>query len=190
MTTPDRVETRRADPLTVLESLVAGLRSAIPSGTGDRQAAERAAGQLRDNLPPPEILTDTQRIGDPGGYVQHVLHVDTDIPFSVVALVWRAGQATPIHDHVSWCVVGVIQGEEHETRYDLRRTGSETYLVPGSTTTNPTGSVCGFAPPGDIHLVRNTGNTTAISLHIYGADIMQLGSSVRRAYDLPTRHRR
>ena len=43
----------------------------------------------------------------------------------------------------------------------------------------------GFAPPGDIHRVRNCGDGVAISLHVYGADITRLGSSVRRIYDLP-----
>jgi predicted metal-dependent enzyme (double-stranded beta helix superfamily) len=45
--------------------------------------------------------------------------------------------------------------------------------------------VSGFAPPGDIHRVRNIGDDTAISLHVYGADITRLGSSIRRTYDLP-----
>ena len=47
------------------------------------------------------------------------------------------------------------------------------------------GSVTGVAPPGDIHRVRNHASEVAISLHVYGADIARLGSSVRRIYDLP-----
>ena len=50
---------------------------------------------------------------------------------------------------------------------------------------SPAGSVSGFAPPGDIHRVRNTGDGVAISMHVYGADISRLGTSVRREYDLP-----
>ena len=45
----------------------------------------------------------------------------------------------------------------------------------------------GFAPPGDIHRVRNGGTESTISLHVYGADIARLGSSVRRVYELPVR---
>jgi predicted metal-dependent enzyme (double-stranded beta helix superfamily) len=50
---------------------------------------------------------------------------------------------------------------------------------------NPSGTVSGFAPPGDIHRVRNTGSTVAISMHVYGADISRLGNSIRREYTLP-----
>jgi uncharacterized protein YbjT (DUF2867 family) len=32
------------------------------------------------------------------------------------------------------------------------------------------GDVSGFAPPGDIHRVHNTADTTAISIHVYGTD--------------------
>ena len=52
-------------------------------------------------------------------YRQHLLHVSSCRRLSVVALVWRPGQVTPIHDHVSWCVVGVYRGLERETRYRL-----------------------------------------------------------------------
>jgi 3-mercaptopropionate dioxygenase len=50
---------------------------------------------------------------------------------------------------------------------------------------NEAGSVCGVAPPGDIHQVTNTGSGTTLSIHAYGADIARLGSSIRRCYDLP-----
>ncbi|HUY50531.1 MAG TPA: hypothetical protein VMV92_33290 [Streptosporangiaceae bacterium] len=45
----------------------------------------------------------------------------------------------------------------------------------------------GFAPPWDIHRVRDRGAGVVLSLHVYGADISRLGSSVRRIYDLPVR---
>lgn len=51
--------------------------------------------------------------------------------------------------------------------------------------TNREGDVSGFAPPGDIHRVRNVGERTAISIHVYGTDVSRIGSSVRRYYDHP-----
>ena len=42
---------------------------------------------------------------------KHILHVESNDSFSIAALVWRRGQATPVHDHISWCVVGVYKGE-------------------------------------------------------------------------------
>jgi predicted metal-dependent enzyme (double-stranded beta helix superfamily) len=90
--------------------------------------------------------------------------------------VWRPGQITRIHDHLTWCVFGVIQGVEREELYD-----ADLNLIGRSD--NQTGEVSGFAPPGDIHRVHNTTDGTAISIHIYGTDVTRIGSSVRRYYD-------
>jgi len=97
--------------------------------------------------------------------------------------VWRPGQVTRIQDHLSWCVFGVIQGVEYEELFELDE--ERQCLVEVGTSSNRTGEVSGFAPPGDIHRVRNAGDQTAISIHVYGSDVSRTGSSVRRAYDLP-----
>ena len=72
---------------------------------------------------------------------------------------------------------------EHEELFELADDGRR--LVPAGSAENTTGQVSGFAPPGDIHRVRNAGAGVTISLHVYGADISRLGSSVRREYHLP-----
>jgi 3-mercaptopropionate dioxygenase len=165
-----------------LGNLVDAVRAALRQGACWANTADLVAEQLKGNLPGAALLTAEQRAGDPAGYRTHLLHVEPDGAFSVVALVWRPGQATPIHDHVTWCVTGVIQGTEREERYLLREDGC---LAEADVVMNPTGAVAGLAPPGDIHCVRNAGHEVAISVHVYGTDVSRLGSSVRRVYDLP-----
>ena len=92
---------------------------------------------------------------------------------------------TPIHDHVTWCVFGVIQGIEHEELFRLDEANE--CLVEAGSSTNRASDITGFAPPGDIHRVHNIGDSTAISIHVYGTDVSRVGSSVRRYYDLPVR---
>jgi 3-mercaptopropionate dioxygenase len=168
--------------LTDLTGLLAGVRTAIAAHADWTATAHLVAEQLRHNLPGPDVLTAEQRRGSPAGYQSHTLHVEPDGSFSVIAVVWRPGQLTRIHDHLTWCVVGVIQGIEHEELFD-----TDLNLV--AATDNHTGDVSGFAPPGDIHRVHNTHDTVAISVHIYGTDVTRTGSSVRRYYDAePVRH--
>ncbi|HVX46414.1 MAG TPA: cysteine dioxygenase family protein [Mycobacteriales bacterium] len=173
--------------VSTLAELVTPVRAASRQICSPEETAELVAGVLRHHLPEPGILSAEQLQGDPQRYAQHVLHVEPDGCFSIVALVWRPGQATPVHDHVAWCVVGVLDGVEEETRYRLVDSASGPCLARGAMDYNPAGTVCGIAPPGDIHSVRNAGSQVAVSLHIYGADIHRLGSSVRRNYDLPIR---
>jgi predicted metal-dependent enzyme (double-stranded beta helix superfamily) len=163
--------------------LVTAIREAPAQHADWARTAELVADQLRRHLPGPEILTAAERLGDPEDYRCHVLHAEADGSFSVTAMVWRPGQITPVHDHVTWCVFGVLQGVEYEELYAVSADGR--YLEEVGRSQNLAGEVSGFAPPGDIHRVRNCGDEVAISLHVYGADITRLGSSVRRTYELP-----
>ena len=166
-------------------TLVGGIRSALRQRADWQQTAELVADQVRRTLPDASLLTAAQRTGSTDGYQCHILHVEPDGSFSVTAMVWRPGQITPIHDHVTWCVAAVIQGVEYEELYRLSPDGS--WLEEAAHSRNEPGDVSGFAPPGDIHRVRNHGSDVAISLHVYGADITRLGSSIRRIYDVPVR---
>jgi predicted metal-dependent enzyme (double-stranded beta helix superfamily) len=171
-----------------LEELVSSVRGVVRLGADWQETADLVAGELRRNLPSPELLDPELRRGDPDGYRSHVLHAEPDGAFSIVAMVWLPGQVTPIHDHVTWCVFGVLQGVEREELFALAEDGDDgAILVAAGESANRSGEVSGFAPPGDIHRVRNTGDETAISIHVYGTDVSRIGSSVRRSYDLPVR---
>jgi 3-mercaptopropionate dioxygenase len=159
-----------------LRELVAAVRGVVSAHADWRETAELVASQLRAHLPTAAVLTPAQRVGDPERYRSHVLHVEPDGSFSVVGLVWRPGQITPIHDHVTWCVFGVVEGTEHEELFDAE-------LNPAGENDNHAGDISGFAPPGDIHRVHNIGDDTAISIHVYGTDVSRIGSSVRRYYE-------
>ena len=113
------------------------------------------------------------RVSWPGRHTTAMIEND---PSGSTYRVWRPGQLTRIHDHLTWCVFGVIQGVEHEELFDadLNVIGRHE---------NHVGDVGGFALPGDIHRVRNIGDTTAISIHVYGTDVTRVGSSARRYYD-------
>ena len=163
-------------PDTQLAQLVAGVRTAVAARADWSATAQLVAEQLRLHLPGPDVLTPEQQLGSPDGYRSHTLHVEPDGAFSIIGLVWRPGQFTRIHDHMTWCTFGVIQGVEHEELFDAS-------LNPLGESDNHAGDVSGFAPPGDIHRVHNTGDETAISIHVYGTDVTRIGSSVRRYYD-------
>jgi predicted metal-dependent enzyme (double-stranded beta helix superfamily) len=163
-------------PLSRHSPLVAGIRSAVDSDADWAETAQLVAEQLRRHLPTPDVLTAEQRLGSPDDYRAHNLYIEPDGSFSIVALVWRPGQITRIHDHVTWCVLGVIQGVEHEELFD-----ADLNLIGEGD--NHVGDVSGFAPPGDIHRVHNTADEPAISIHVYGTDVSRVGSSARRYYD-------
>ena len=173
--------------------LTAAVRRAVRAGGSWQQTAASVAAALRGQLPRPGrlstglvstgLLSTAQLAGDPGGYQTHLVHAEPDGSFSIVVMVWLPGQTTPVHDHLTWCVTAVLQGTEFEEVYAHRGDHLETV----ARNANPVGTVSGFAPPGDIHKVTNSGDAIAVSMHVYGTDISRVGSSVRRVYELPVR---
>ena len=101
--------------------LIAAIRRVVREHDDWQQTAQQVAVELRRQLPGPQILSPEERRGDPAGYQSYLLHAEADGSFSIVALVWLPGQVTPIHDHVTWCVFGVLQGIEYEEIFALRR---------------------------------------------------------------------
>ena len=181
------IDTAAPPATAALRELIASVRSIVQTRQHPQEVGTAVAKLLPRYLGSDELLSAEQMEPSADCYRQHVLHVEPDGSFSFVSLVWLPGQATAIHDHVSWCVVGVHKGEEHETIYERAGDDTDAHLVVSAQTVNRCGSVAALVPPGDIHHVANGGDCLAVSLHIYGADIGQLGSSIRRHYKFDVR---
>src|SRR5687767_6508195 len=112
------------------------------------------AERLRPLLAADGWLAPEHQRGSRDGYRQHILHVSACRRLSVVALVWLPGQRTPIHDHVSWCVVGVYRGIERERHYRLVEQAGREHLAPVATIEARAGHVEALVPPAEnIHEV-------------------------------------
>ncbi|WP_326523563.1 cysteine dioxygenase [Sphingomonas sp.] len=114
----------------------------------------------------------------PGRYQQYLLHRDARDRYSVVSFVWGPGQATPVHDHTVWGLVGMLRGCEASQRFapdangHLQPAGAPRVLQPGD--------IERLDPAeGDVHQVRNARDEVSISVHVYGADI---GRVARHAF--------
>lgn len=118
---------------------------------------------------------------NPEQYCQNLLYCDPEERFCVVSFVWLPGQVTPIHDHRVWGVIGVLRGAERNERFSRRANGGlETLDVD---LLRP-GDIEVVSPRlGDIHRVSNDGTETAVSIHVYGANI---GAIRRHIYDPAT----
>lgn len=86
--------------------------------------------------------------------------------FELLALCWRSGHCTPIHNHIgSSCAFRVIQGTATEIRFRLTPSG---LACPMQTTPMEAGYVCS-AEDEDIHQVANfePPGGDVVTLHIY-----------------------
>ncbi len=165
-----------------LRSLTRSLDALVAADHAASTIAARAGMLLRPALGDPGLLESRHCEPASDRYRQHIVHVHPSGRYSIVALVWKPGQATPIHDHRCWCVVGVWRGLERETTYDLHGDNDPFLLRRGSSVAEP-GTVSVLVPPDeDVHRVENCGSSLAISVHVYGDDISVLGSSINRRF--------
>jgi predicted metal-dependent enzyme (double-stranded beta helix superfamily) len=125
-------------------------------------------------------LPDDFARANPERYRQYLLYLDPDEKFSVVSFVWGPGQATPIHNHTVWGLVGVLRGCERAQAYRIDSRGE--CAAWGSPVLMHPGDVESVSPSqGDIHAVSNAqSDGTSISIHVYGANIGKVKRKVFR----------
>lgn len=111
---------------------------------------------------------------DPDQYARNLIYSAPDDTLSLYSLVWLPGQWTPVHDHGSWGVVGVVEGVLEERAYVRlsadRRANEGIELVRGGVLLLSPGAITSFVPnPDHIHVTgvpEERGRT--VSLHLYG----------------------
>jgi predicted metal-dependent enzyme (double-stranded beta helix superfamily) len=115
-------------------------------------------------------------------FAMNLLHMPDDEAYSIIGGVWRPGQTTPIHDHLTWALIGVFEGEEREALFRRIDDGSNPKLSriqQVSERVNKKGHVTVLGHSG-IHRVDNISLKPTTSVHIYGRDI---GNAERHSYD-------
>ena len=113
------------------------------------------------------------RRGEPKGMLYPLFRAD-DQRCSLLVAVFEAGVPAPVHNHGSWAVVGVYRGRERETWF--RRLDDGTFpgradLEVDRSSVNSPGTVT-VVPDGTIHTVEAVDGHDAVSIHVYGTDIV------------------
>jgi len=144
--------------------------------------AYAAAGKasLRGYLCEPALLSSEQRAGNPDTYTRHLLYAAPDSSFSILAIVWRPGQLTPIHGHTAWGTVGVYTGSPYCEIFDASpNTRQQMHLRPTMKLRLKAGDLATVQPGiDDVHRLGNDGGTECITIHIYGRDLLAHPGSI------------
>ena len=132
---------------------------------------------------------------DPDHYARNLVYAAPDDSLSLYAVVWLPGQWTPVHDHGSWGVVGVVEGVLEERSYVRlspdRGADHGIELVRGGVILLGRGAVTSFVPnPDHIHVTGVPAERRrAVSLHLYGRtmnnfNIYDVAAGSRRCIDV------
>ncbi len=156
----------------------------IPGGVDDREAAvRRLEPLLRRALDGPGWTDPAYATGARDGRRGYHYYENPDGSLFVYGVLFRHGHPTPVHDHVTWGIIGVYSGLQRTTRYRRLDDGS----VPGRCSIELVadevlghGATYPLLPPHDIHRIEVVSEGEGLSIHVLGADLRR---QRRRIFD-------
>lgn len=164
-----------------LRATVVGFAELLESTTDEATILARGSTLLSELVAYDDWLPAEYAAPDVARYQQYLLHCDSRERFSIVSFVWGPGQATPVHDHRVWGLVGVLRGSELNEAFERDSAGQ--LVSAGPPERLGAGRVTALSPRiGDVHRVTNAErDRVSISVHVYGANI---GAVERATYDV------
>lgn len=159
-----------ADSIAALRDFVIGMTQLVGHTQRETELISRSREMLARLLVHDNWLPVSCARALPDRYAQYLLHCDPLERFCVVSFVWGPGQATPVHNHTVWGLIGILRGSERCEEYvcesGLARPSGAHHLM-------RRGDIDVVSPSlGDWHRVSNPSvEDVAVSIHVYGANI-------------------
>ncbi len=156
------------------QKFINGVTDLMDSRLHEEQIVSKIEKLLEKLLEKKTWLPLEKQKTDAAQYARHLLYEDPLKRFEVLALVWKEGQATPLHDHDgTWGVEGVFSGrimvrnflqtkQLGSSLFHLTHTGN-IYLGEGETDK--------VIPPADCHILEIEENERVVTIHIYGKQL-------------------
>jgi len=147
--------------------------------------AAAAKASLRAYLCEPKLLASQHRIGDASAYKRHLLYADPERQFSILAIVWNPGQHTAIHGHTAWGAVGVYEGSPYCEIFDTAAQDRPCMQLEPTMKLRLKAGDMATVQPGidDVHRIGNDGIRKAITIHIYGRDLLAQPGSINITFN-------
>jgi predicted metal-dependent enzyme (double-stranded beta helix superfamily) len=171
--------------------------AAVPAGSLGKlvravaRALDRPAAHMAERIVPalaaaaadPALVAPEQCRPHAECYARQVLYADPAGRFTVLALVWGAGQFSPPHAHHAWCAYAVRAGVLSETLYAYDEAAG--LARPSRVAARTAGYAC-FADGGldQIHRLGNAGGEPAMSIHVYGVARDRIATHVNRIVEV------
>lgn len=174
---PSSCSSSQPVPSIGVRELASEIDRALEGSPSWEQICAKVSAALPRFLANPAAIPASHLVGNPERYTRNLLYADPAKRYVVLALVWEAGQQTPIHDHECWGVVGCYRGAITEVAYatpppnvlpvlpnTLKQT-TVTVLAPGQ--------ACSVDPPNrDLHRMKNDTGERTVTVHVYGREML------------------
>jgi predicted metal-dependent enzyme (double-stranded beta helix superfamily) len=174
------VKTNTGNP--ELDSFIQDVDQIVQDERSEKVLISKIKTRMQQLLKSEKVLPEQYMQPNPK-YALYPLHIAEDESFVIAVAVWDVGQATPMHDHGTWGVIGVVQGTEREIKYARPSSENEplTVIKDRYIREGEVGTCCSSEQ--DIHKVECASSIPCVGLHVYGRNI---GEIERHMYDPQT----
>lgn len=158
-----------------ITKFVEDAKRVVSSSAGDRQRVVDALAPLVEQVVWDDGLFDERYWAEPeNGRPRFLYHTQPDGALQVYVVEFAPGMPTPVHDHLTWGLIGVCGGAQKTSRYQRLDDGSraghaDLKLIDESVLER--GAVYPLLPPNDIHRIETVGDRPSYSLHVLGVDL-------------------
>lgn len=164
-----------------LREFIAFVNQVVKEQASESETTRKIAERLTELIKLEGVFPDAFKQPNPDKYTLYPVYIAPDDSFSIAAAVWDVGQKTPIHDHGTWGVIGLIQGEEIEVHYDVHAPGGPKKIMERTLREGEVIVCC--TSDRDVHEVACASDVPCVGIHVYGANI---GAIERHVYDKAT----
>ena len=163
----------KAQPYT-MERFVEDVERIMRSGQERAAIVSQVEPLLKRLMEADDLLKDEYRTDLGDGRYSYVFYRSEDGSLTITAPAFLPGRPTPVHDHLTWGVIGVYSGKQRTTRYRRKDDGShegraDLEVVQDDVLTR--GATYPLVPPDDIHRIAALGEEPGISIHVLGTDL-------------------
>ena len=156
-----------------LQAFIADLERITREETAGERITERAAPLLARLVQDPSSIPPEYLKATPQSRGRYMLHRGPR--FNVTSVIWRPGDTAGAHNHETWGVIGVIDNEIEETRYQVSDPGTgKAKLEVTGVTRHRRGAVSRLVPGDEVHRMHNPTDRDTVEIHVYGKDLVNL----------------
>jgi predicted metal-dependent enzyme (double-stranded beta helix superfamily) len=167
-----------------IQQFIGDAKQVLAEANGDRQQVVDRLKPLAEKVVWDDGLFDDRFRAEPEmGRPRYLYNSEPDGSLQVYVVEFAPGNPTPVHDHLTWGLIGICGGAQKTTRYERVDDGSDPRradlrLIEERVLER--GAVYPLLPPNDIHRIETVGDQPSYSLHVLGVD---LGRQHRNIFD-------
>lgn len=157
-----------------LDAFIADATRIMRSSQDRRRMVDDLRPLLERLMRNPHLLEERHKRVGPTGLHRYHFYEAPDGALTINAPAFLKGRPTPIHDHLTWGLIGVYSGHQLTTRYkridDTSEAGTTRLEVVENEVLGP-GATYPLLPPDDLHRIETVSEEPGISIHVLGADL-------------------